>query len=389
MTLKNSSNIISSSALEDGPSHFGSPDGPKQNQCLQPACLASHSLPLEIGAESKTIATFGPTSENLSKRADHPSSSESRSPAKPLWAIRLTSPQRKASNLFSQALGEALQKNLRGRGSPLYRLTWKISATSSAQVIYRLRASGHHTSVNVSTGALFDNKGNYLGQVPVESLKWLRNVSEMAGWPTSKRDDGVKSIRSPEGAAKEAERKGANDLNTAAVLAGWGTPVANDDNKSPEAHLRMKQRMGERDGTGANRTAITSLAVQAKVAGYPSPKATDAKGQTYEATENRRSELRKAVYGMAGYPTPMAGNPGKPGQYNPAGNTDYSRKVEAMMGKDIKGHGLTLSTSPAPTARRGQLNAALSRWLMGYPRAWCEAAIKAWHRTPTTRRKRG
>ena len=44
----------------------------------------------------------------------------------------------------------------------------------------------------------------------------------------------------------------------------YPTPTANDDNKSPEAHLRMKQRMGERDGTRANRTAITSLQVRIK-----------------------------------------------------------------------------------------------------------------------------
>jgi hypothetical protein len=50
-------------------------------------------------------------------------------------------------------------------------------------------------------------------------------------------------------------------------LAGWPTPVAKDDGKSPEAHLAMKQRMGERDGTGADRTQITSLQVMAKTVG--------------------------------------------------------------------------------------------------------------------------
>jgi hypothetical protein len=44
----------------------------------------------------------------------------------------------------------------------------------------------------------------------------------------------------------------------------WPTPTANDDNKSVEAHLAMKQRMGERDGSNANRTAITSLNVKVK-----------------------------------------------------------------------------------------------------------------------------
>jgi hypothetical protein len=42
------------------------------------------------------------------------------------------------------------------------------------------------------------------------------------------------------------------------------TPVANDDNKSPEAHLAMKRRLSEADGS--NRTQITSLQVLAKAA---------------------------------------------------------------------------------------------------------------------------
>lgn len=46
----------------------------------------------------------------------------------------------------------------------------------------------------------------------------------------------------------------------------WPTPVANGDQKTSEAHLAMKRRMGERDGTGANRTAITSLTVMVKAA---------------------------------------------------------------------------------------------------------------------------
>jgi hypothetical protein len=44
----------------------------------------------------------------------------------------------------------------------------------------------------------------------------------------------------------------------------WPTPVVNDDNKSPQAHLAMKKRIGERDGTNSNRTAITSLNVLVK-----------------------------------------------------------------------------------------------------------------------------
>lgn len=62
----------------------------------------------------------------------------------------------------------------------------------------------------------------------------------------------------------------------------WPTAVANDDNKSPEAHLAMKQRMGERDGTFANRTAITSLAV--KVQTWPTATNGDSKSAARHTT---------------------------------------------------------------------------------------------------------
>ena len=52
---------------------------------------------------------------------------------------------------------------------------------------------------------------------------------------------------------------------------GWPTPVAKDDNKTPEAHLAMKKRMGERDGSGSKRTAITSLQVMPQMASWPTP----------------------------------------------------------------------------------------------------------------------
>ncbi|GIT90167.1 hypothetical protein JANAI62_03500 [Jannaschia pagri] len=48
----------------------------------------------------------------------------------------------------------------------------------------------------------------------------------------------------------------------------WGTPVANDDNKSPQAHLAMKARM-----KGGPRNTVTSLQVQARM--WTTPQAHD------------------------------------------------------------------------------------------------------------------
>ena len=67
----------------------------------------------------------------------------------------------------------------------------------------------------------------------------LTDEVTLAGWPTAKQDDGNKSIRSEAGALKEAQRKGANDMNTAAVLAGWPTPTVEDQRrrvKPPRPH---------------------------------------------------------------------------------------------------------------------------------------------------------
>lgn len=74
----------------------------------------------------------------------------------------------------------------------------------------------------------------------------------------------------------------------------WPTAVANDDNKTPEAHLAMKKRMGERDGSNANRTAITSLNVLVQQ-----------------------------------WPTPMAGTPAQNGN-SAEGNSDFSRRAEEL-----------------------------------------------------------
>ncbi|MEM7730510.1 MAG: hypothetical protein AAF311_14790, partial [Pseudomonadota bacterium] len=73
--------------------------------------------------------------------------------------------------------------------------------------------------------------------------------------------------------------------------------------------------------------------------GWPTPAHRDFRHANAKAYAERGGgakgeQLNTAAVHLAGWPTPMAGSPGKPGQYNPAGNTGSSRKTVALAGWD-------------------------------------------------------
>ncbi len=110
----------------------------------------------------------------------------------------------------------------------------------------------------------------------------------------------------------------------------WPTPVANDDNKTPEAHLAMKARMG------GNRTAITPLQV-----------------------------IVKAI--MCGWPTPTAiTNTGGAALCKWGGTRSRQRLREAV----------------GNTVLNGALNPAFPCWLMGYPDEWISSVASVMQSFP-------
>ena len=238
-TFADTPNATSLPALESGHTPCETPDGATTGRSGPEAALANLSPRQAKETGLLTSGTCGP--------------------------LGITS---SASANLTSSLVSRLKQRSAILGSTLFKLTWKEVATPLGRSVSLLRASVRRTSGNDCgswpTPNCMDTLPPKTGQA-LERAKTkggcsnLREHVQLASWPTTTttrdwKDGGNPDVNVPLNAL----------LGRVVWLAGWPTPVANDDNKTPEAHLAMKQRMGERDGTGANRTAITSLQVMSK-----------------------------------------------------------------------------------------------------------------------------
>lgn len=126
------------------------------------------------------------------------------------------------------------------------------------------------------------------------------------------------------------------------VLALLPTPVAQDDGKSPEAHMAMKQRMA-----GGPRNGITSLSVMARQAGMtgewdskllPTPEASDGTGgrRSKEVGGIRPSGAKRAVTLATALdhrllPTPQ----GRDGDHTRGADPERYRGSKSMGGRRV------------------------------------------------------
>jgi hypothetical protein len=225
-------------------------------------------------------------------------------------------------------------------GSIVCALTWSRKVTPSGRVVSRLRASGRSTSGSGS-----------------------------GSWPTPKaQEDGRTLDQYAEARAKGYEaRKGKSNggpsgkqggLSIAAQLTAWPTPMVNDELGSDYCYGPKKA-----DGT---RAKFHKLPGAAQLAHWPTTKQSDADKATWA--------------------TPAA----RDYRSNEASEAHHAARAQQTRGKPLseQAHqlsGLPATGSPAPMAKRGQLNPAHSRWLMGYPPAWDACAATA---MPSSRKSR-
>jgi len=315
---------ISSAGSADGSLPCSLPDGPKNGQHGQAHAPVNRSRQRASAKERKTSGTCGPSSSGSSKSAGRRSSSGSKSHPQKLSerALKLLSLPRFKGVISPQPIApltsslKRVLSDVNPDGSMEYLLTWKESVTPAGRPICRLLASGRRKSASDCSGA----------------------PSDLNGWPTpdvhhhGTAADPLAKTR-PSGSKRQMVLQDAVRLTCDSSAMGSSTPESTS-------------------------TAPKSLA-----------------GSTDHEGSGSRSDGRAKLQGqakMAGWATPQARSEG-------AGNSDYDRLIETAMGlRPSKNEplGAITESSPASTERRAGsvLNAAMSRWLMGYPAKWDEAS---------------
>lgn len=249
-----------------------------------------------------------------------------------------------ASADLQSSLESRLRAELAGHGSELFALTWKARDMPSEPPICALRASARRMSgsgcSSWPTTAARDWKSSASNKHN-DNARPLNEVARLASWPTARATDGGKGVGEKIGVGQ--------DLPTTSRLASWPTPTATREGAYQRRNGDPNQECPTLTGTS-------------RLASWSTPAAHEAGGTPERFLERKREAIANGAQ---------------------LGVSLTSLSLQAQLAD----HGQTLTGSPAPTAARGQLSPEHSRWLMGYPVAWADAAPTATRSSRRSRRR--
>lgn len=240
-----------------------------------------------------------------------------------------------ASAGLTACLVNRLKQRLGAGGSIVFRQTWREKATPSGRLYWAHTASARSTSDSGS-----------------------------GSWPTPNTPSGGRSmsIEKMDATGRTADgRKHTASLEHAVKFASWPTPkvVQGDYQYSQGDHARP----------------VLNLSGVAKLASWATPTTRDHKDGAENQNVPENALLGRQAW-QAAWATPRAED---------SESTGAHRGIADTLTSQSRLSGLTPTGSPAVTASHGQLNAAHSRWLQGYPRSWDACAIWARRSMPPRR----
>lgn len=357
-TLPGFDNVTSSPGSGDGATRSDSPAGPTTEKSGPAAAPANPSVWREKAKGPAIRAIFG-----------RPGSGSSQSDA------------------LQRSLENRLRPAMDSIGSTLFSLTWKRATTPSGRSISRLRARAHRTLDNGSGswptttvkdaigsarhGYMNDGRPRAATNQRREILTrhagtTLTDAANLAGWPTPNTPSGGRSVDPSKMSATgvtEDGRKHTVSLEHVARFSTWPTPRAEDSEQ-----------------TGGHRGTADTLTSAARLAPWSTPRASEAEhgGRTMGPDGKDYQTGLAEQASMATWSTPRVSDQKGAAQNRIAvalGTTDHRFQLREQV--ELVASGPAATGSPASTEKRGRLNPAHSRWLMGYPPEWDDCAVTA------------